>query len=108
MAIKGSKITTHDIDPLEDIELIQQIDPSSVQLRLWHAQMQHDEGKLSSKELMKLERVASATSGRVRTIYNPYTGEIRKAYLPDWVGKHKEEDPPLVGWSAPITAKFRG
>ncbi len=106
MTIKGTTIPTHDIDPLEDIELLQKLDPSTIQLRLWHAQMQHDQGKLSSAELMKLERIAKQTSGRVRTVYNPYTGEIRKAFLPDWVGKHREEDPALVGWSSPVTAKF--
>jgi hypothetical protein len=99
MTLKGTTIPTHDIDPLEDIELIKQIDPSAVQLRLWHAQMQHDQSALSSKELTKLEAHAKVTAGRVRTIYNPYTGEIRKAFLPDWVGKHRPEDPPMVGWA---------
>jgi|ERR1035437_875946 hypothetical protein len=97
----GSKpLTPHDIDPVEGLEEICKLDPSSAQLRLWHAQRQHDEGVLSGKELAVVERIAGQTAGRSRTIFNPYTGEIRKVMLPDWVGKHKDEDAPIVGWSA--------
>lgn len=101
MTLRSSAtIPTHDIDPAEGIGGICAIDPSSAQIRLWHAQRQHDDGMISSKELAVLERVAGQTAGRSRTIYNPYTGEIRQVFLPDWIGKHKPEDPPMVGWTA--------
>jgi hypothetical protein len=76
-----------------------QISPSSAQLVLWHGQMQHDLGLISSKELAVLEAQTQGEAKRSRTIYNPYTGEVRKAFLPDWVGKHRPDDPALVGWT---------
>ncbi len=99
MAIYHSAIIpTHDVDPAEGLEGVAKTDPSSALIKLWHAQKQHDEGVLSSKELAVVERIAGQTAGRARTIYNPYSGEIRKAYLPDWIGKHKEHEPAVVGW----------
>lgn len=97
--IHSAVIPTLDIDPAEGLEGVCKIDPSSAQLKLWHAQKQHDLGVLSSKELAVVEQIAGRTAGRARTIYNPYTGEIRKAFLPDWIGKHKDEDAPMVGWT---------
>lgn len=93
-------IPIHDVDAAEGLQALCEVDPSSAQLKLWHAQMQRDQGCISGKELEIVERLAGQTAGRARTIYNPYTGEIRRAFLPDWVGKHKPEDPPMVGWTA--------
>ncbi len=92
-------IPTYDVDPAEKLEDMCRLDPSSAQLKLWHAQRQFDNGVLSSKELAVVERIAHETASRSRTIYNPYTGEIRKAHLPDWIGRHKPEDAPMVGWT---------
>lgn len=90
-------IPVYDADLIEGAETCI-ADPSNAQIRLWHAQAQHDHGVISGKELAVLERIAGSSAGRSRSIYNPFTGEIRKVFLPDWVGKHKEEDPPMVGW----------
>lgn len=97
--LRGSAtIPVYDADLAENAETCL-ADPSNAQVRLWHAQAQHDEGVISAKELAVLERLAGSQAGRSRAIYNPFTGEIRRAFLPDWVGKHKDEDPPMVGWS---------
>lgn len=103
MTIKGKgTIPVYDADLIENAETC--IDePSGAQLRIWHGRAQHDLGKISSKELAVLERLAGSQASRARTIYNPYTGEIRKAFLPNWVGKHREEDQPIVGWTKDIT-----
>lgn len=95
----SATIPVHDVDVAESAEAVCQIDPSSAQLLLWHGQAQFDLGAISSRELAVLERTAGAAAGRARTIYNPYTGEIRRVFLPDWVGKHRPEDPAMVGWT---------
>lgn len=101
MSIRTSAtIPIHDVDPVEGLDGVCQVDPSSAQLKLWHAQMQRDQGIISGSELAVVEKLAGQVAGRARTIMNPYTGEIRKVFLPDWVGKHKPEDPPMVGWTA--------
>ena len=66
-------------------------DPSSAQLQLWHAQAQRDQTIISDKELAVVERLAGQTAGRSRSIYNPFTGEIRKTFLPDWIGKWQRQ-----------------
>lgn len=106
MTLKGTTIPIHEIDLNEGVKEVCAVDPSSAQLVLWHGQMQHDLGVISSKELAALEATAGQVSGRARTIYNPYTGEIRKVFLPDWVGKHRPEDPPIVGWT-PASDKIK-
>lgn len=101
MTVKSTATTTiapYDADLIERAETCVQ-EPTSALIRIWHARSQHDHGLISSKELAVLERIAGQSAGRARSIYNPFTGELRKAFLPDWVGKHKEEDPPMVGWS---------
>ncbi len=99
MIMRSRLVPTLDVDPAEGLEDLCKIDPSSAQIKLWHAQRQHDDGVLSSRELQVVERIAGQTAGRSRSIYNPFTGEIRRAFLPDWIGKHKDDDPPMVGWS---------
>src|SRR5215472_8001957 len=94
----SSTIPTYDIDPTHEAESIAMMGPSAAQLRLWHAQMQRDKGVLSGEELAKLERTIGGEARRARTIFNPYTGEVRKVFLPDWYGKHRETDAPVVGW----------
>lgn len=91
-------IPVHDIDPTEGLVGVVALGDSSAQLKLWHAQRQHDAGAISGRELTVVEAVAGAAAGRSRALYNPYTGEIRRAFLPDWVGKHRSEDAPMVGW----------
>jgi hypothetical protein len=94
----GRTIQVHDKDPVEGLENCL-IDSSAAQLQLWHAQAQRDNGMISGKELAVVEKLSRQMAGRARTIYNPYTGEIRKVMLPDWYGKHKPEDPTLSGWT---------
>lgn len=99
MTIKGTTIPVHEVDLAEHGVTICQIDPSSAQLVLWAGQAQHDLGMISSKELAVLEAQAKTQAGRARTIYNPFTGEYRKVFLPDWVGKHRPDDPHVSGWT---------
>lgn len=94
----NTTIPLHDVDPAEGLDGVCNIDSSSAQIKLWHAQKQHDEGMISGRELAIVERLAGQVAGRSRTLFNPYTGEIRKVFLPDWYGKHRDGDPPLVGW----------
>lgn len=54
------------------------INPSMAQFQLWLAQAQHDYGNYSSVELSKLEAKASWGAQRSKTIFNPFTGELRK------------------------------
>ena len=94
MTIKG----VGTIPVYEDLDLAKGIadggtvfDPSSAQLQLWHAQAQRDQTIISDKELAVVERLAGQTAGRSRSIYNPFTGEIRKTFLPDWIGKWQKQ-----------------
>jgi len=54
------------------------LDPSSAQLQLWLAQMKRDHGDISGKEMAKVEQTASPLAKKARTIYNPFTGEVRR------------------------------
>lgn len=82
----GRPIETHEKDPVEGLENCL-LDPSAAQLQLWHAQSQRDHGMISGKELAIVEKLTNKEATKARTIYNPYTGEIRKAYLPEWYWK---------------------
>jgi hypothetical protein len=53
-------------------------DPSSAQFQLWLAQAQRDTGAYSSRELAAMERAANPMAAKSRTVFNPFTGEIRK------------------------------
>ena len=53
------------------------INPSMAQYHLWLAQIQRDHGKLSDREMARMEGKASMLAQRSRTIFNPFTGEIR-------------------------------
>ena len=102
--IMGKPIPTIDRDPLERLdELVQE--SSSAQIQLWHAQSQRDHGMISDKELAIVEKLAGQVAGQSRSIYNPYTGELRKVFLPDWYTKHRPEDPTLSGWTPPQPKK---
>jgi hypothetical protein len=57
------------------------LDPSSAQLQLWLAQMKRDHGDLSDGEMTRVEIAVQPMAKRARTLYNPFTGEIRKQYL---------------------------
>ena len=91
MTIKGSRtIPVHDKDPVEGLENCL-LGPGAAQLQLWHAQSQRDRTMISGKELAIVEKLAGQLAGRARSIYNPYTGEIRRTFLPDWLGKWQKE-----------------
>ena len=66
--------------PFEDreVNLDAALDPSSAQFQLWLAQMKRDHGDISGKEMGKVETVAQPMAQRSRTMFNPFTGEIRK------------------------------
>jgi hypothetical protein len=87
---KGT-IPIWDRDPVEGLENML-LDPSAAQLQLWHAQSQRDRMMISDKELAVVERLSGRMAGEAKTIYNPYTGEIRKAFLPDWIGKWQKTE----------------
>jgi hypothetical protein len=38
---------------------------------------------ISSSELAVVERLAGVVAGKSRAIYNPYTGEMRRQFIPD-------------------------
>jgi hypothetical protein len=91
MTVKGSRtIQVHDKDPVEGLENCL-LGAGAAQLQLWHAQAQRDRAMISGKELAIVEKLAGQLAARARSIYNPYTGEIRKAFLPDWIGKWQKE-----------------
>ena len=54
------------------------INPSMAQHHLWLAQAQRDHGNLSDREMARVESAAGATAKRARTLFNPFTGEIRR------------------------------
>jgi hypothetical protein len=54
------------------------LDPSSAQFQLWLAQAKRDHGDMSGKELGKVEAAIGGTAKRSKTLFNPFTGEIRK------------------------------
>ncbi len=54
------------------------INPSMAQHHLWLAQAQRDAGNFSGRELEKMEGLTRAMASKSRTIFNPFTGEIRK------------------------------
>jgi hypothetical protein len=54
------------------------MDPSNAQFHLWLRQMQRDHGVISDKEMAIAESVAAPMAQRSRTIFNPFTGEIRR------------------------------
>lgn len=54
------------------------INPSMAQHHLWMGQAQHDRGMLSARELAKIEAAAGMIARHSRTMFNPFTGEIRK------------------------------
>lgn len=61
-----------------EINLDAVLDPSSAQMQLWLAQMKRDHGDISGRELSKIEQVVRPLAKQAKTIYNPFTGEIRK------------------------------
>lgn len=74
----ASRTIPHD----KEVNLDAILDPSSAQLQLWLAQMKRDHGDLSSREMNKIEIAAKPLAGKSRTLYNPFTGEIRKEFMP--------------------------
>jgi hypothetical protein len=61
-----------------DININAVVDPTSAQFQLWLAQMKHDHGDISSRELASVETRINSSAKKSKTLYNPFTGEIRK------------------------------
>ena len=66
--------------PLKDREprLDAIINPSMAQFYLWLAQAQRDHGNLSGREMARVEGAAGTMARRARTMFNPFTGEMRR------------------------------
>jgi hypothetical protein len=62
----------------KDINLDAALDPTSAQIQLWLAKMKRDHMDISDREMSKVEQAIQPMAKRARTIYNPFTGEIRK------------------------------
>lgn len=62
----------------KEVNLEAVVDPTSAQFQLWLAQMKRDHGDISGRELSKVERAVKPEARKARTIYNPFTGEIRR------------------------------
>lgn len=75
----GRILLREDIEPCSDPAVMR--NPDMAQISLWHAQAQRDCGIISSKELAKVEGVASVPASRARLLYNPFTGEFRTAEI---------------------------
>jgi hypothetical protein len=54
------------------------INPSMAQYHLWLAQIQRDHGRYSDKEMARMELKATAPARRAKTLFNPFSGEIRQ------------------------------
>ncbi|MGZ4849803.1 MAG: hypothetical protein ACXV2C_00255 [Candidatus Bathyarchaeia archaeon] len=57
------------------------LEPTSAQIQLWLAQMKRDHSDISDNEMAKVEQAIAPMAKKAKTIYNPFTGEIRKVYL---------------------------
>jgi len=64
-----------------DVNLDAALDPSSAQFQLWLAQMKRDHGDLSGREMGKVESAVQPMAKKSRTMFNPFTGEIRKVEI---------------------------
>jgi hypothetical protein len=56
-------------------------DCSMAQFHLWLAQAQRDKKMISGKELAVVEKLVGPKAKKAKTIYNPFTGEIRKVEI---------------------------
>lgn len=57
------------------------LDPSTAQFQLWLAQMHRDHGNISGREMARMERAAVPQARKSITLFNPFTGKIRKVDL---------------------------
>jgi hypothetical protein len=57
------------------------LSPDQARLNLDLSRAQFDMGNLSSAELAKIEQALNPQARNARTIYNPFTGEVRKVFL---------------------------
>jgi hypothetical protein len=64
-----------------DVNLDAALDPSSAQFQLWLAQMKRDHCDLSGREMGKVESAVQPMAKKSRTMFNPFTGEIRKVEI---------------------------
>jgi len=69
--------------PFENKEIFMDVsqDPSSAQFQIWLAQMKRDHGLISDFEMGKVENSLQSQAKKAKTIYNPFTGEIRKVEI---------------------------
>lgn len=54
------------------------ISPEMAQYHLWLAQIQRDHGNLSDREMARFELKAAPEARKARTLFNPFTMEIRR------------------------------
>jgi hypothetical protein len=52
--------------------------PEIAQFHLWLAQIQRDHGNLGGHDMRRMEMTAQPMARRARTMFNPFTGEIRR------------------------------
>jgi hypothetical protein len=57
------------------------LDPSSAQFQLWLAKMKRDHGDISGREMGNIEHAIAPQAKKSRTMFNPFTGEIRKVEI---------------------------
>lgn len=53
-------------------------DPSMAQFQLWLAQAHRDHGNIGGRDMSRMEGVAGRMASRSKTMFNPFTGEIRR------------------------------
>jgi hypothetical protein len=76
--MRGSRVISHNAYQFNPDAIT---DAGTAQLQLWLAQMKRDHGDMSAREMAQAETVAAPLARKSRTLYNPFTGEIRKEYL---------------------------
>lgn len=68
--------------PIPDrMPLMGSMDAAQSWLNLKMAEAQRDRGLMSGRELSKVEIALQPQARKARTIYNPFTGEIRKEFI---------------------------
>jgi hypothetical protein len=78
MLIQRKSLVSHED---KEVNASAVLDPTSAQIQMWLAQAKRDHGDLSGRELGKIEGLIGGAAKRSRTLYNPFTGEIRKVEI---------------------------
>jgi hypothetical protein len=58
--------------------ILPNLDPNQAKLNLQLSRMQRDQGSLSDREMAKIEQILNPQAKKSRTMYNPFTGELKK------------------------------